>query len=833
MVTTEIDRKIKAARLALAWESLWAALCWPLIILMALVAVTLSGVLIWVPDIIRFSVLLVGVAAIAWTARHVLQIRWPNTHDAMRRVETTSNLANRPVSTSRDTLAPASWSEESHALWEEHRLRQLGHLKNLKAGFPRSSWRDIDVIALRVPVTMALVATLFLVPGDEFSNLANSMRVGAATPSKSISFDAWLKPPVYTGKPPLLLTSPAEIEKLKADSEILTAENAGLTLRLDGARAPRIAFYDLAGDKPAELPDLKAKTKFENGLYEAEARLTRPALIKVYDGNTELAAWHVSIIPDQPPAIALQGEPKTGSMGTLALKWKATDDYGMSGITAQIDLSDTQEDGLGFTGNGVFLFDPPKFPIALRKAAPKEETGTSSADLASHPWAGLMVDLTLEATDAAGQKTRTAVKTFKLPERYFTKPLAQSLIEQRKMLIRDPDQVPKVVKLLKALLIYPVGLIERSGTHLAIATVVSRLNNLHGPDDVVEAVNALWQIAVAIEDGDVGDARAAVEAARKALEKALAEGAPPEEIKQLMEKLRKSMDRYLEAMRKEAEKRQAQGQKDNAARDGKMISRQDIQKMLDDIEKLSQSGQKDKAQDMLAQLEELLKNMQPGMAQNGEQDQSGNQQMLDKLTDMMRKQQELMDKTLRQPQPGEGDQLNPEGDNPGNRSGNMGSEGLAGEQGDLARQLQQFMQELQNNGLQGPPSFGEAGRQMGDAQKSLEQQERDQALGQQGEALSQLREGARKLSREMQARGRNGQDNSGREGEARGDARDPLGRPTRTHEDDYGPDKNMLPSELAIRRAREILENLRARANRPDLPRIDRDYIERLLRGLY
>ena len=43
----------------------------------------------------------------------------------------------------------------------------------------------------------------------------------------------------------------------------------------------------------------------------------------------------------------------------------------------------------------------------------------------------------------------------------------------------------------------------------------------------------------------------------------------------------------------------------------------------------------------------------------------------------------------------------------------------------------------------------------------------------------------------------------------------------------------MLPSELAMRRAREILESLRARANAPNLPRVDRDYIERLLRGLY
>ena len=43
----------------------------------------------------------------------------------------------------------------------------------------------------------------------------------------------------------------------------------------------------------------------------------------------------------------------------------------------------------------------------------------------------------------------------------------------------------------------------------------------------------------------------------------------------------------------------------------------------------------------------------------------------------------------------------------------------------------------------------------------------------------------------------------------------------------------MLPSELAIQRAREILEMLRSRAGEQGLPRIERDYIERLLRGLY
>ena len=122
---------------------------------------------------------------------------------------------------------------------------------------------------------------------------------------------------------------------------------------------------------------------------------------------------------------------------------------------------------------------------------------------------------------------------------------------------------------------------------------------------------------------------------------------------------------------------------------------------------------------------------------------------------------------------------------------------------------------------------------MGGATGSLRQGDRDPALEQQSQALSKLREGAQNMARQMMQQGTGSTGNYGRHGEARGDDRDPLGRPYRTTGEDYGPERNMLPSEMAVRRAREILEMLRSRANLPDLPRIDRDYIERLLRGLY
>ncbi len=60
-------------------------------------------------------------------------------------------------------------------------------------------------------------------------------------------------------------------------------------------------------------------------------------------------------------------------------------------------------------------------------------------DLTSHPWAGLKVTVMLFATDALGQKGRSSVETFLLPERVFNDPTARALIVLRKALTRDPE----------------------------------------------------------------------------------------------------------------------------------------------------------------------------------------------------------------------------------------------------------------------------------------------------------------------------------------------------------------------------------------------------------
>jgi hypothetical protein len=302
-----------------------------------------------------------------------------------------------------------------------------------------------------------------------------------------------------------------------------------------------------------------------------------------------------------------------------------------------------------------------------------------------------------------------------------------------------------------------------------------------------------------------------------------------------MDKLRQAMDRYLNEMSRQARRNPQTGnQQDQQA--GRTMRRQDLQKMLDDIEKMAQGGAREQAQEMLSQLDQMLKNLQMAQPQQGDGEQSEGQRALDKLSEMMRKQQQLMDETQRgEPQGGspEKNPLGQQGDDPGNRSGNRGNGTLEGRQGDLQEMLNQMLGELGQNGIQVPQSLGEAGRDMGSARDALREGENRQALGSQGEALRKLREGARELSRQMQQRNQGNQNAQGRDGEGRGDDNDPLGRPLPSDAEQRGPDKDMVPTERAIRRAQEILQNLRDRANTPDLPEIDRDYIDRLLRGLF
>jgi hypothetical protein len=203
--------------------------------------------------------------------------------------------------------------------------------------------------------------------------------------------------------------------------------------------------------------------------------------------------------------------------------------------------------------------------------------------------------------------------------------------------------------------------------------------------------------------------------------------------------------------------------------------------------------------------------------------------MMQGLGDMMKKQQRLMDETQRMPGQGQQEGQQGEGGNkPGEGKGQGSGQGLADRQQQLQKQLDGLRGQSGQN-----PSLDDAERAMGEAGDALKEGNKEGALQKQVEALDKLRKGAQQLAEEMRKQGQGQKSGDAKDGEGRGNNDDPLGRPRATRNPDEGPDKDMLPNEQAMQKAREILETLRAKANERGLSDQEKAYIDRLLRGMY
>lgn len=838
-----LSRKLKLATAALVFERLWSAAFYAMMVAGLFLLLLLTGLFSALPAWARLPSLLLFAAVFLASLAPLIRFRWPTRVELLRRIEVNSILPHRPLLALHDRMVDEGSSAASAFLWQEHKNRLAASIRALKIGMPRSDWIARDPYALRNGLAIALIAVFVLKGADWRSELKASM-APIGEPPLTATLDAWITPPNYTGKPPVLLTSPETLRQLAEKGEIVVPENSSLVLRFNNAAKPGVKLTKpLEDGSPGDtLAEPKLAQKQGSAVHEAKITLDRPVTVVASEGSHNLHTWRITLIPDTPPVAEIAGDITPTASNATSIPWTAADDYGVVSLGARFRLSDQQEDGEGLAADGVFLFDPPDFAVQLPKAAARASEGKAIQDLTAHPWAGLMVELTLLARDHAGQTGESKPVRFKLPEREFTKPLARSLIELRRELVMRPDDRDNVIHLLDALTIWPEGVLEDSGVYLGLRAVLNGLYRASSHEEVKNTIDLMWEMALAIEEGDVPEAMRDLQAARKALEEALAEGAPPERIAELMQRLREALDRFLSAMMDQARRNQQAG-RDQQPQQGQMIEAQDLNRMLDAIEKLARSGANEAAQELLSRLAEILSNLQPGMAQEGQQ---GNMppmaQMMEQLGEILRRQQELMDQTFQLPngemgENGEmGQQGQPNGNEPsmqgrGQRPGNPGA--LAEQQDQLAEMLERLMQQLGQNGMEAPGPLGQAQDNMNGASGALRRTERNRALGQQGEAMDNLRQGAEAMARQMMQQGNGQQGDYGRHGEARGDDRDPLGRPLPSRGEDYGPERNMLPSEAAIERAREILEYLRNRANDANRPRIELDYFDRLLRGLY
>jgi uncharacterized protein (TIGR02302 family) len=825
----QLGKALQRAKYAIAWERSWPHLARLLTVIGLFLVVSWAGLWLALPFVARAVGLLLFVFLALGALFPLLRFRWPSREDALGRLDRGSGIRHRPATALTDTLK--NQDPVAQALWQAQRERTLASIKRIRAGLPSPRLPLHDPWALRALVAVLLVAA-YVAAGDE-----RGLRTEAAfdwngvlSPA-NVRVDAWVTPPLYTSKPPIILSAANKDAALPAAGPLPVPAGSTLIVRSSGGTLDVVSGGGVTEAAPTEQAPKGTNERHFTIAGDGTAHVRAPS------GQP---LWKFSATPDRAPTIALAKEPERQARGSLQMSYKIEDDYGVTEARARFAARATEAPKAGAAPRP--LFEAPQFPLVLPNARTRNGVGQTVKDLSEDPYAGADVTLTLTARDEAGNEGRSEPFNMRLPERLFTKPLARALIEQRRILALDANQNAQVYAALDALMIAPELFTPEPGQYLGLYSVARELEAARTDDAMRAVVASLWALAVTIEDGNISDVDKALRAAQEALKQALERGASDEEIKKLTENLRAALDNF---MRQLAE--QLRNNPQALARpldpNTRVLRQQDLNAMIERMERLSRSGDKDAAKQLLEQLQQMLENLQ--MAQPGQSGDGDMEQALNELGDMIRKQQQLRDKTFKQGQDSRRDRQR------GQPSEGMGD--LQQDQQGLRDRLKKLQQELAKRGMgpgqrgekgqkseggdpqagDGEDGLGEADSAMGDASGRLGEGNADGAVDSQGKALEALRKGAQSLAEAMQQGDGDGQgdgpgNRAGRQ-QSGGNQSDPLGRPL--HGREFGDDLTVkIPGEMDVQRVRRILEELRRRLADPARPQIELDYIERLLK---
>jgi uncharacterized protein (TIGR02302 family) len=613
-------------------------------------------------------------------------------------------------------------------------------------------------------------------------------------PGAPPTIDAWLSPPAYTGLPPVFLTRENGPVDTKA-APIKVPTGSTLVARVHGGQG--VPALQLDGKTtPFEPVD-------EQNHQLSQVVRTGSELAVTQNGGA-LADWRIVVVPDLPPEIAFAEPPSATNRDALKLHYRASDDYGLAKISIEIRREGSD--------------DKLSQPLPLSALNPKTASESSFHDLTPHPWAGLKVTLTLVAEDAIGQQGRSDAVEFTLPSREFHHPVARALVELRRMLSTGERPQPVIAGALGAIAAAPGTFGEDLVVYLALATAQSRLQHASTPDTIASVQDLLWDTALRLDDGNLSLAERELRQAQKELMDALARNAPDEEIKRLMDRLQQALDNFLQAMADDA-KRQDQDSMSELPPDAQVLTREELQRMMDRARDLARSGSRDAARNMLSQLQNLLENLRTGRVSRQPGQRSAERSMRE-LNDLLHRQQKLLDKTFRESMQGSRQR--------GQNGGGEGDEGMAGEQEQLRRRLNDLMQGLGEGSGDIPGALGRAERSMRDARDALGEGAPGRAVGPETEALDQLRQGVEQLRQQLA--NQNGENGKGqaRQGRAGAEKEDPLGRPMPGDWDEG--DSTKVPDQADTQKSREILEELYRRSGDRRRPDPERQYLDRLLK---
>ena len=782
----------------------------------------------------------VAVLALVLLTVGIRRFRKPTVTDALDRLDAT--MPGRPIAALRDTQAIGTADPASLAVWQAHQERMAARAATARPVQPDLRLSSRDPFSLRYVALTAFVMALM------FGSFWRAASVTGLAPGPAIampggpSWEAWAQPPAYTGKPSLYLND-------ITDPTLSVPTGTRLQIRLYGPEGTLDVTQTIA-DPPPPVPETTEAAAAPDGMAGVrDFTVTRSGNLAIEGpGGRE---WAVTALPDAGPAISITGEIGREGDGRFTQGFAASDDYGVVAgrVTITLDLAQIDR------RHGLIPDPEPVEPVVLDLPMPVsgerlEVNETLVDDLSKHIFANLPVTMVFAAVDAAGQEGQSEPYSVTLPGKRFFDPLAAALIEMRRDILWNRVNAPRAVDLLKAVSYAPDGFIRHERAFLHLRVLMRELEAKEASlstEDRDALAEKLWNIALMVEEGNLQDALERLQRAQDRLDEAIRNGASPEEIDRLMKEMQQALNDYMRELAEESQ-RNPGDQQQQGMMQGQMMSGDQLQQMLDELQRLMEEGRTAEAAELMEQLRQLMENMQVVQGQGGQgQGQGG---PMGELGDTLRDQQELSDEAYRDMQRGEGGQQGDqqpgqEGQQPGDQQQGQGGqqEGQDGEgQGSFAERQQELRNRLDRlqdgqlpgdgseQGEEGRRNLDRAGRAMDEAEEALRQGDLDGALDRQAEAMEAMRDGMRNFGEAMaeEQREQRGADGENQEfGSADPNGRDPLGR-EQGDTARIGSDSNMVQND-PNQRAQELLDELRRRSGELTRPSEELDYFKRLL----
>jgi uncharacterized protein (TIGR02302 family) len=848
-------------RLTLAglWAERLARAFWPL---WSLVLVTLAALAFGVQDLgplnyAQAAGAVIGLAALALLAYGLKSFRKPTAMDALDRLD--SAMPGRPIAALRDTQAIGTNDPASLAVWRAHQDRMAARAAGARPVQPDLKLSSRDRFSLRyVALTAFVMAALF-------GSFWKAGTVAGLTPGAAIampggpSWEAWAKPPAYTGKPSLYLND-------ITDPTVELPTGTRLQIRLYGPEgtltvAQTVADIPATEADPKATPASAAVPNATKGIFDLTVSRSGNLSIDGPSGRE----WQITALPDAAPTVQVSGDMTREADGRFKQSIKATDDYGITGARVTITLDMAKLD----RRHGLKVDPEPVEPVVLdiplpRKGKRTDLTATLVDDLSKHVFANLPVTMTFTVTDAGGNEGTSAPYQVVLHGKRFFDPLAAALIEMRRDILWNRINAPRAVELLKAVTNRPEGFIRHERAFLHLRVLMRKLEASQAAltvEDRDTMAEELWKIAFMVETGNLQDAFDRLQRAQDRLDEAIKNGASPEEIDQLMKEMQQALNDYMRELAEESQRNPDQQQQSQMQ--GQMMSGDQLKQMLDKLQELMKEGKTAEAQQLMEQLRQLMQNMQVVQGQQGQGKGQPGQQGMQGLGDTLRDQQDLSDDSFRDLQgvPRQGDQQGQgqdqaqngqQGDQPGDQQNGqqgeqLGQNGTQGDgqspdQGSLSdrqRALRDRLSQLQNGDLPGDgteqgeagrKNLDRAGRAMQDAENALRDGDLSGALDRQAEAMEALRDGMQNFGdalAEEQRQNRDGQGGDQEFGSADPNGTDPLGR-RQGDSARIGSDQNMVQND-PDQRAQDLLDEIRRRSGDLTRPLEELNYLKRLL----